>query len=220
MVTLWLASILARAAQCVRFGRYLLPFFILFTAATVAEESEYIWRFWHHERFGAMQELVAPWIAGLRILAAVEAFWWLASSLPRFRRPGSALMAICGAVAWWASRNADGSGIQHLEIATAFGLIAFMGLTLIIHSAIGTEAESAMWHAGLFGLAAIANGGGWYFQRSPAIGMWVMFGGQVLAAGLWLRKVRTPPTWREPEPTATQEEAREAIEDLREAGRG
>lgn len=217
MIALWLASVLARAAQAVRFGRFLLPCFILFTVAAVAEESVYLWRVTHGQRFGSLQQSIAPWLAGLRILAAAEAFWWLATSLPKFRRPAFGLMALCAALSWWLSRSAGGSGIQHVEIATAFGLISFLGLTMLVHSAIGTEAKSALWHAGLFGLAALANGGGWLFQSSRSVGMWVMFGGQIAAAALWLWKVRTPPTWREPEPTVTPEEAREAIEDLRKA---
>ena len=60
-------------------------------------------------------------------------------------------------------------------------------------------------------------GVGWLFPRNPWIGAPLMFGGQIAAAALWWWKVQDPPTWREPEPTVTPEEAREAIDDLRKA---
>lgn len=204
MLTLWILALLARFGQLVecivRFP--LLPFFGFFAAASICEDGYYI----HsirvlHDATGE-QKALAPIMAILRILAALEATLWLSTALPRFERYGRRLTAGCFilAAALALTMGPKGGGLQRLEVATSAGLVMFLALHLWFHAAIGNEARSAMWHAGLFGLAMAANGAGWWFMRNPAIGAPLMFGGQIVAAILWCWLVRTPPTWREPVP--------------------
>lgn len=214
LVGLWLVSIMARATALLRW-RHRLPLFTLFIVATTGEELTYLYLLLTGTRYTPMQTSLAPWFVALRFIVALEAYAWLATCLPRFRRVAVWLTAPLAIgfllLAVW------GGPVQQIELAASRGLLLVVSVSLFLHKAIGTEHKSALWHAACLWLVFASAGVGWLFPRTPWIGAPLMFGGQIAAAMLWLWKVQDPPTWREPEPTATPEEACEALEDLRKA---
>jgi hypothetical protein len=208
LVGLWLASILARATALIRW-RYRLPLFLFCVAATTAEELTYLYMLKSGVRYTPLQTTLAPWFVALRFLVAMEAYAWLAACLPRFRR--FAVMIGVPLILGFLLLAAWGGPVHAIELAASRGLLLVVSASLALHKIIGTEHKSALWHAACLWLLFAASGAGWLFPRQPWIGAPLMFGGQILATGLWIRKVQDPPTWEEPVATVTPTEARVAV---------
>ena len=74
-----------------------LPAFTLFVLASVLHTAAvaYIRATGTLEMHQAFHEACAPWLAGVRVAATLEAFAWFSASCPRCRPPGAVLRPLC-----------------------------------------------------------------------------------------------------------------------------
>lgn len=215
---LWIASAIARGLQWPSLWPMSLWGFKAFLLAILMEDGVFMWRIAHGMRNQPIQEMLVPYMAALKLAVAIEAAWWLARSLPNFSRLGLALMGASAivaplAAAGFAPRTAD--YLRTAELTIGVGLLTFLALTLIAHGVFFTESASAMWHAGLFGLYLLSVTAGWYLKTTPIAGALCMWGGQIVAALLWIAMVRRPPNWKAPEAVGTSEDVDRAIRRMR-----
>lgn len=181
-----------------------LPAFTVFVLTSVLHTAAvaYIRATGTLEVHQAFHEACAPWLAGVRAAATLEAFSWFAYSLPRFRRPGLLVLALCLTAGllfdWFVQPDRSfGGWLARLEMWSAVGL----GITLLtaigIFELIGAANPSAVWHAGSLAALSLIGGIGWLlFQwKLWQAGGYVVTLASPAFAFLWLSKVNEPPSW-------------------------
>jgi hypothetical protein len=196
-----------------------LPFYCAFltlalTQAIVIQPGW--WIFHRMDVYKAVQQQMFSIMTGMQIAVILEAFWWLVTCLPRFRKIGGVLMVACAFLSYVVARP-TGHSYSDLERGFGFGLATFVCLTLGVHRVIGTECKPALWHAGCLGGLSLFNGMIWSLQPDRAL-MTLSYVLQVGASAMWLLKVKAPPTWKEPVPVGTEKDVTDAIRRMEQAG--
>lgn len=224
-LVLIVGNILARLAAMPRLytwarRRTPLPFYCAFLtlALTQAAIIQPGWWIFHRmDIYKYVQQNMFSYMTGMQITTILEAYWWLATCLPRFRKIGTGLMVGCAIVSYLVARP-TGHSYSDVELGFGFGLATFVCLTLAFHRAFGTDCKDAMWHAGCLGGLSLFNGVVWSLQPDRAL-MTLSYALQVGASLLWLIKVKAPPTWKEPLPEGTESDVAEAIRQMEQAGK-
>lgn len=155
-------------------------------------------------------QLMEPVMVLAQVLAVLESFWWLASSLPKFKRAGMILMALCLAVGfaleyWTRPDNSADIALKSLadiERSSGFGLFFFAAFAMFFYSVAGNIAASAWRHACILASISIVNAVGWQMiqRKVPySVVIFVITNGTAICFAAWLWLVTEGPTWRSPE---------------------
>jgi hypothetical protein len=162
------------------------------------------WIFKRMDVYKAVQSQMFLPMTCLQIISIFEAFWWLVTCLPNFRKVGCWLMFLLVLASLAFTRPTLGS-VAEMEQTCGFALAIFVGCTIMVHRVIGTDCKPALWHAGCLGAVSFFHGIVWGLQGSRTL-MTLSYVLQIGASIMWLWMVRAPPTWKEPEAKPYNEE--------------
>lgn len=163
-----------------------------------------------------IRDTFAVFLAALQAVACCEAFWWLVTSLPKFRKIGAALLAVlivvASAVERWTAPTAFSAHVTALDrgVGLSLGAVLAAGVLLLRFKSVS---RSARWHAICLAGLGTGNAIGWQ-MLSPGIILTTV----IAAFGLWAWNVREGPTWVEPAAQAIDEGGQRKL--WRDAGAG
>lgn len=161
--------------------------------------------------YGNIVEFLSPWITCLQVAASVEAFILFSGWVPRLRKAGFLMMAVCaviatGLVKWTTPENKASLAVAAtaaLERGFGFGIAIFLILAVCFYRFLDQgQPRAAYLHACCLAFLSVTNAIGWQMIQegvSLVYPTWVMVGGGVLAFAGWLLIVKeVPHAWSLP----------------------
>lgn len=148
-------------------------------------------------------------MSGARLAAYVEAFYWFATSLPRFRIVGWGVFILTTSVGVFATVSLDrpissaayalvGALGQWTGAVVAVGCIA----SLLVFRAIGGELAASRRHAMILAAWNASSTAGWYMMGHGhgMAGGWLMIMGDIACPAMWVWLIQEKPSWAPPAP--------------------